>query len=245
MSMDEFIVMPDYAHGVGIVGASLVVAQKCAWRGNRRGAPCGRPEMRLFYRTIPIIRQELNLPEPLLKALNWALWELIGNAGLHGYHMYGKRDSNYPRPVYFCSFDFNNFIDMAILDVGCGIHSSFINSGKAKYRNITNAEALALSIKESETGDPGGSTGFGLFGCAEIARKAKGELVIISGANKLIVSEQGDKLFSSGKFDGTMVLLSLPQKSAVDLADILGKGNITVVSSLDDLIGPGGTDVGK
>ena len=109
------------------------------------------------------------------KALNWALWELVGNAGLHGYQMYGKSDCNYPKPVYFCAFDYKDFIDMAILDIGCGIHTSFLNSGKDKYKNITNAEALSLAIKESETGDPGGSTGFGLFGCAEIARKAKGK----------------------------------------------------------------------
>lgn len=194
---------------------------------------------------IPIIRQELSLPEPLLKALNWALWELVGNAGLHGYRMYGKGDSNYPKPVYFCAFDYKDFIDMAILDVGCGIRNSFLKSGKDKYRNITNAEALSLSIKESETGDPCGSTGFGLFGCAEIARKAKGKLVIISGTDKLIVSEHGEELLSSGKFDGTMVLLTLPQKSAIDLADILGKGSIAVVLSLDDLIGSGGTDAGN
>jgi len=193
-------------------------------------------------RLIPIIRRELNLPEPLLKALNWALWELVANAGLHGYRMYGKGEFDYPKPVYFCAFDYKDFIDMAILDVGCGIHASFLKSGKDKYKNISNAEALTSAIKESETGDPGGSTGFGLYGCAEIARKAKGKLVIISGTDKLIVSEQGEKLLSSGNFSGTMVLLSIPQKSAIDLAEILGKDNITVVSSLDDLIG--GVDAG-
>ncbi|MFH1441000.1 MAG: hypothetical protein ABIH18_03030 [Candidatus Omnitrophota bacterium] len=194
-------------------------------------------------RLMPIIRQELNLPEPLLKALNWALWELVGNAGLHGYRMYAKKDCEYSKPVYFCAFDYKDFIDIAILDVGCGIYNSFLKSGRDKYKNITNAEALSLSIKKSETGDPGGSTGFGLFGCAEIARKAKGKLVIISGVNKLIVSAQGEEVLSSGKFDGTMVLLSIPQKSAIDLADILGKRNISVVLSLDDLIG--GIDVGS
>ena len=40
-----------------------------------------------------------------------------------------------------------------------------------------------------------------------------------------------------------MVSLNLPQKSSIDLADILGKGSVTVVSSLDDLIG--GIDVGS
>lgn len=199
--------------------------------------------LKAVNKLMPIIRQKLSLPEPLLKALNWALWELVGNAGLHGYRMYGKKDNNFPKPVYFCAFDYEKFIDVAILDVGCGIHNSFLQSGNEKYRNITNAEALLLSIKESETGDPGGSTGFGLFGCAEIARKAKGKLVIISGSNKLILTEQKEQVLSSGKFDGTMVLLSLPQKSEIDLADILGKGNVTVVSSLDDLIG--GTDVGN
>lgn len=196
-----------------------------------------KDSLRAVNKLIPIIKHELNPPEPLLKALNWALWELVGNAGLHGYRMYDKDNTDYPYPVYFCAFNYKEFIDMAILDAGYGIHASFLQSGKDKYKSITNAEALSLAIKESESGDPGGSTGFGLFGCAEIARKAKGKLIIISGSHKLIVSEQGEKILSSGKFDGTMVLLTLPQRATIQLADILGEDNITVVSDLDDLLG--------
>ncbi|MFH1504261.1 MAG: hypothetical protein ABIH08_02570 [Candidatus Omnitrophota bacterium] len=131
---------------------------------------------------------ELKPPEPLLKALNWALWELVGNAGLHGYNMYKKKNVDYPMPVYFCAFDYKKFIGMAILDVGRGIQKSFLESGNDKYKGISNSDALALSIKDETTCDSQGSAGMGLFGCAEIAKQAKGELIIISGPNKLIIS---------------------------------------------------------
>lgn len=123
---------------------------------------------------IPIVRLELKPSETLLKTLNWALWELVGNAGLHGYSMYKKKNVDYPKPVYFCAFDYKEYIDIAILDVGRGIHKSFLESGNDKYKDISNSEALCLSIKDKETCDSHGSAGMGLFGCAEIAKTSKG-----------------------------------------------------------------------
>ncbi|MCX5698913.1 MAG: hypothetical protein NTX01_04370 [Candidatus Omnitrophica bacterium] len=185
---------------------------------------------------IPIIKAEFKPSDHVLKALNWALWEFVGNAGMHGYGFYGEVKAVYPKPVYFCAFDYKNIIEIATLDVGRGIHKSFVMSGKEKYKNITNEEALKLSIQDEESGHPAGSPGFGLYGCAEIARQSNGKLIIISGNNKLIVTKDKTEIFPSSNFNGTMVSLTIAREGVINLENIFGKENVMVVESIDDLL---------
>jgi hypothetical protein len=197
----------------------------------------GKESLAAVNKLIPIIKREINPSESVLKALNWALWELVDNAGAHGYGIYDRFDINYINPVYFCAFDYKELIDIAIIDTGKGIHKSFLSSGKEKYKNILNEDALRLAIQDKESGHPKGSPGFGLFGCSEIAKQSKGELVIISGVNKLVLSKDCLNIVQSGNFDGTMVLLSIPQKLDLNLEKIFGKDSNIILESIDDLLG--------
>lgn len=198
----------------------------------------GKESLDAVNKLIPIIRSEIKPSENVLRALNWALWEIVDNAGTHGYGTYDDMQSNYPRPVYFCAFSYKDvMIDIAILDSGQGIHKSFLTSGKEKYRNITNEDALKLSIQNSESGHPKGSPGFGLYGCAEMAKQSDGKLMIISGENKLIRSKESVDILSSSGYDGTMVSLRIPKQAAVNLESIFGKDSNIVLESIDDLFG--------
>lgn len=197
----------------------------------------GKESLKAVNKLIPIIKSELKPSDSVLKALNWALWELIDNAGAHGYGVYNSFDVGYSRPVYFCAFNYKEFIDIAILDTGRGIHKSFLLSGKDKYKKISNEEALELAIQDKESGHPHGSPGFGLFGCAEIAKQSKGAVVIISGNRKLVLSGNGKNVVPCGNFNGTMVLLSIPQKLEINLETIFGKDSNVVLESIDDLFG--------
>ena len=67
---------------------------------------------------IPIIKAEFKPSDHVLKALNWALWEFVGNAGMHGYGIYDEAKAVYPKPVYFCAFDYKDTIEVATMDVG-------------------------------------------------------------------------------------------------------------------------------
>lgn len=197
----------------------------------------GQQSLDAVNKLIPIIKTELRPSEPVLRALNWAIWELVDNAGIHGYKSSGSFETNYPKPVYFCAFGFKNVIDIAILDSGQGIHNSFISSGIEKYKNITNEKALELSILDKESSNPQGSPGFGLFGCAEIAKQSQGGLVILSSSNKLILSEGNLNILSSSNFNGTMVSLRMPKEVKIDLVKILGKDNVFATEPIENLIG--------
>jgi len=195
----------------------------------------GGENLKAVNKVIPIIKNEFKPSEEVLKALNWALWELVDNAGMHAYDI-SEFNINYPHPLYFCAFDYKNTIDIAILDMGKGIQASFLASGKEKYKNVSNEDALKLAIQNGETGNPKGSTGFGLFGCCEIAKQARGKLVIISGSHKLIVSEKSIQSFPCSKFNGTMVSLRIPREVVLNLEKIFGESNI-ILEPIEDLLG--------
>lgn len=61
--------------------------------------------------------------------------------------------------------------------------------------------------------------------------------MIISGPNKLIISNDGEKVLPSSNFDGTMVLLSLPQAATINLASIFDENNLIVTESFNDIFG--------
>jgi len=195
----------------------------------------GNENLKAVNKVIHIIKKEFNPSGDILRALNWALWELVDNAGMHGYRI-SEFNQNYPSPVYFCAFDYKESVEIAILDSGQGIHRSFLSSGKKKYEGITNAEALQLSIRDKESGNPEGSTGFGLFGCSEIAKQSGGELVIISGNNKIVVSNKGAEVSPYSNFNGTMVSLSMPREAIINLKSIFGEKGL-IFDSLNDLFG--------
>ncbi|MFA6170047.1 MAG: hypothetical protein WCW67_00900 [Candidatus Margulisiibacteriota bacterium] len=186
---------------------------------------------------IPVIRNDMKPSDAVLKALNWALWEIVDNAGVHGYQMYESTGVDYSGTVYFCAASLGENIDIAIIDGGQGIHSSFRSSGKEKYHGITNEEALKLSTINSESGHPQGSPGFGLFGCSEIARAGKGQLLIVSGSNKLLLSEKGVIIGPSLEYMGTMVSLRINRNAAINLLEIFGETSLVVNESINELIG--------
>ena len=196
-----------------------------------------KESLKAVNKLIPIIKSDIKPSDTVLKALNWALWEIVDNAGVHGYRAMGSMETDYKKPVYFCAFSYKDDIDIAVLDSGQGVYQSFVNSGKDKYKHIKNNEALALAIKDKESGHPEGSPGFGLFGCSEIARKANGKLVIISGDNTLILKGDKQAISSSCNFDGTMVSLTIPKNANIDLQSIFGEKSPIVIESTDDLVG--------
>lgn len=185
---------------------------------------------------MPIIKKECGSNDAIFKAVNWILWEIVDNAGNHGYRTF-TFEHNYPKPVFFCAYAYEDFIDVSVLDMGQGMQASFLNSGKEKYRNITNEQALRLSIQDKESGNPTGSPGFGLYGCSEIVRQSKGRLIIISGTNRLIQEGQDFHMFSCYNLTGTLVSIRIPAKFALDLKGIFSENSLIITEDIDSLFG--------
>ncbi|MFC1510158.1 ATP-binding protein [Candidatus Omnitrophota bacterium] len=187
-------------------------------------------------KVIPMIREEIKPAIPVLKAINWAIWEAVANSITHGYCLYDY-EGRLSDPIYCCAFNYKEFIEVAILDSGRGIQRSFLESGKEKYKDVENEQALRLSIQNTESGHPQGSPGFGLFGCAELAKNTGGDLVVISGGNKLYLSERELELKPCFYYAGTMIKLSIPAQFDLDLTKVFNPNNIIVTEDIDFLTG--------
>ena len=190
----------------------------------------------LNKKLIPVIRKEFNPSASIVKAINWVLWEAIGNSIVHGYSL-RNYSGVFPYPIYFCAMSYEKYIRIAILDLVQGIHTSLTSSGVEAYKNITNDEALGLAIQNGVSGNPDGSPGFGLYGSAEIARQSGGELVIISEKSKLILKEGELKIEPSSYYQGTLVQLQLPSSLNIDLTKIFGKDALIATEDIDTLTG--------
>ncbi|MFC1540577.1 hypothetical protein ACFL4J_01015 [Candidatus Margulisiibacteriota bacterium] len=197
----------------------------------------GDESLKAVNKLMPVVKAKFEPTEEVLKALNWALWEIVDNAGGHGYGGFSGQEMSYLIPVYFCAVARKDEIDISILDCGCGIQNSLTSSGKPEYRNISNAEALALAIKDETSGHPAGSPGFGLYGCAEIARDANGQLTILSGSRKLLLSGKELTVETSPHYQGTMVSLKVPKSASINLKRIFGNKSTIAEESFEDQIG--------
>jgi anti-sigma regulatory factor (Ser/Thr protein kinase) len=207
------------------------------------------PIQRCFYssdslkaineKLIPIVKEKYNPSKNVLKSLNWGLWEAIDNAGVHGYGQdpSAKIKVPYPKPVTFCAWAYKDEIEIGILDSGQGIRNSFTNSGIGKYKCLSNTEALKIAIQKGETSNPENSMGFGLYGCAELARQSGGHLVIISTGNKLVLDDKGINIYDSYTYNGTIVSLCLSKKMDINLDSIFGKNSFMATEDFDDILG--------
>lgn len=193
-------------------------------------------DLNAVNKLMSIIRKK-NIPVQLLKTINWALFEVVDNAGVHGYKTYDSQLTNYALPVYFCAYSFPEKTEIAILDRGQGVHASFLGSGNAKYEGLTNRDALSMAIRKDTSGHPEGSPGFGLYGCSEIARRFGGEFRLFSG-NHLLQIKNGVEIISEHcSIEGTMVSMELNNNVNINLEEFFGEGSVIASESIDDLIG--------
>ncbi len=159
-------------------------------------------------------------------AINWAMWEIFDNAGVHGYQCYDA--DVYPKPVYICAFSYKNKVEVAVMDRGQGIYASL----KPKFGSINQNNILEKSLEKGVSGHPNGSPGFGLYGSKELALSGGGELFIWSSSRGLKVSEKNIINFNCLGTIGTLVVFSMAQGAEPDFNRIINK---SAQDSFDDL----------
>lgn len=130
-------------------------------------------------------------------------------------------------------------VEIAILDEGCGILSSFKKSHK--YKHLENDyDAICESVKEGVTRsnlkqaglDYSENTGYGLFKIKSIC-EIGGELTITSG-NTSIIFAHGDTLKYESNLKGTMISITLYEDRVISRKE-----------ELDDLLHPKVKNDGK
>lgn len=176
-------------------------------------------------KTVQVI-SKLEIPKEVLEALNFSLLELMDNVLNHSACPFGGFISS----QYFMRKD---KVIIAIVDSGIGIKEGLKLHPLGLYNDLTNEEALKLSIIKGVTNGKG--LGNGLFLASEIIKYNQGSLLIYSGNNCIFVTKQGTKVYQSSYWKGTVIQLTFNRSLVADYKNIFSLNNLP--ESLEDSLG--------
>lgn len=165
---------------------------------------------------LPHILRRTQCKKGTAASLSWGLWEILDNAGNHGYECYEKND--YPDSVYCCAFSYKDRVEIAVMDRGQGVHKSLL----VKHPEILAENALTNAIKKGFTGHPIGSAGFGLYGTSELAKRGGGKFFMWSSGFGLKVRESNVIGFQCAGTVGTLVAFSFDVNVEAPYQDVVG-----------------------
>lgn len=166
-------------------------------------------------------------------AIDYMLNEIWDNAGVHGYGCYETFD--YPKPVYICALEKDDYYEISIGDRGQGIYQS-LHQHNPDIQTKNRKETIKAAIVDGISGHPDGSPGFGLFCAASFMRSGKGCLHLWSSNCYLVVNEKNDRIYSSVYSLGTLVSFIIRKSDILPFNAIVG-GRSNVDDYIADVIG--------
>lgn len=152
-------------------------------------------------------------------AVDYMINELWDNAGVHGYECYDSYA--YPKPVYICALEENEYYEVCIGDRGQGIYNS-LRKNNTSLRGCNRKESVMAAIKNGISGHPHGSPGFGLYSSAEFIRKGGGTLYLWSSNCYLTISSKNDRIYNSSVSSGTLVSFVIKKDAVLPFEAVLG-----------------------
>jgi hypothetical protein len=183
---------------------------------------CVKECMGVHKEIVDMIVKKSSLPKDTVAAVDYMLNEIWDNAGVHGYKCY--ETSDYPKPVYFCGFNYTTHFEIAIADNGQGIHNSL--TSVAQYSDLSPDESLQKSILKGSTGHPAGSPGFGLYCSSEFMRKGNCLFSIWSSGRKLQILNGEENIHKSKFCSGTIISLIVKKDTMIPFSEILDNRDV-------------------
>lgn len=126
----------------------------------------------------------------------------------------------------------DNFVEVCIVDCGCGISASMANN--PAYSDLDDEDLLKTAF-DRYTGEFYGvpaygtanvSGGMGLWIAANIVRALGGRIWAVSRENAIEISPEGSKSFGGMYFPGTIICMRFPVTNRVITGDeVFGNGN--------------------
>lgn len=168
------------------------------------------------------VKDRTDSTESAFAAIDYMITEIWDNAGTHGYKCYYS--DSYPKPVYLTAFSYRTGVEVAILDLGQGIHESLRK--KDKYSGLGAKEALKIAIQDEVTGHPNNSPGFGLFSAVELTKSNNGEIAIWSSGRSIEIDENGYSLGRGNFYDGTLVNFKINANVELPFNDIISSTSV-------------------
>ena len=140
----------------------------------------------------------------VLQALSYCLYEMMDNVHIHSGKPLGTAMTHYD--------DSCKALRVLIADDGMGIRNSLAEN--PKYKDITEAEALKLCLKDTITDGKG--MGFGLYTTSRLIDSIGKEFILHSGTHKLIVKDGKTSVVENGFWQGTLIYMEIGTGEEID-----------------------------
>lgn len=149
----------------------------------------------VYKDVVTTMTSHLEIELSVLQALSYCLYEIMDNVHIHS----GK-----PLGTAMTSFDSaQKSISILIADDGMGIKASL--SENEKYSDITEAEALMMSLEDKITDGKG--MGFGLYTTSRLVDSIGKEFIMHSGKHKLVRKDGEQSVVENGFWQGTLIYM--------------------------------------
>ncbi|MFB2120824.1 ATP-binding protein [Parapedobacter sp. 2B3] len=158
-----------------------------------------------------IIHQLGNVALEVKQLMFYCLNEIMDNVLVHSGQDFGW--------VAAQVFPSRREIRLIICDNGVGVLESLQSSGLKEFLNITERQALEMSIQRGITSGKG--LGFGLYATSQFITQNRGEMLLYSGNHCLELDRSGIVIHDGATWPGTVVALRIRTDIVVDYKTIM------------------------
>jgi anti-sigma regulatory factor (Ser/Thr protein kinase) len=163
-----------------------------------------------------LMKTRLTTNQEVRAALDWALWEIVDNAGRHGYGAYDE-GTKFTNPVYICAFSYRNGVEIGVADRGVGFFTRLIQ----KYPDLEPKRVIQHALKDGVKSHESGA-GMGLAKTYALVRSA-GELSIFTSERGLFLSGVSTREWHCPGLIGTLVKVKFRTDVRIPVEQILGR----------------------
>ena len=158
----------------------------------------------VYRDVVNVLTSHFEIEVSVLQALSYCLYEMMDNVHIHSGKPLGTAMTHYD--------DLRKVLRILIADDGMGIRESLASN--EKYKDITEAEALKLCLKDRITDGKG--MGFGLYTTSRLVDSIGKEFVLHSGRHKLIIKDNVTTVAENGFWQGTLIFMEIGTGEEID-----------------------------
>ena len=158
-----------------------------------------------------IIHQLGNVALAVKQLVFYCLNEIMDNVLVHSGQGFGW--------VAAQVFSARHEIRLIICDTGVGVLSSLQSSGRQEFLDISEPQALEMSIQRGVTSGKG--LGFGLYATSQFITRNQGDMLLYSGNHCLELNRSGIAIHGGATWPGTVVALRIRTDIVVDYKAIM------------------------
>ena len=146
----------------------------------------------VYRDVVNAMTSHLEIEVSVLQALRYCLYEMMDNVHIHSGKLLGTAMTHY--------------------DDGMGIRESLAEN--KKYKEVTEADALKLCLKDTITDGKG--MGFGLYTTSRLVNAIGKEFILHSGNHKLIINNGETSVIKNGFWQGTLIYMEIGTGQEID-----------------------------